>query len=72
MLFKKKKPDAISQEERERIDRVRSRRDELLRQQKKLHKARRRLPFANKGKKKRPAVLSGLTRLRHARMCRML
>lgn len=39
MLFKKKKPDAISQEERDRIDRVRSRRDELLRQQKKLHKA---------------------------------
>ena len=39
MLFKKKKPDAISQGERERIDRVRSRRDELLRRQKNLQKA---------------------------------
>ena len=39
MLFNKKKPDAVSQEERDRIEQVRSRRDELLRQQKRLHKA---------------------------------
>lgn len=39
MLFNKKKPDAVSQEERVRIEQVRSRRDELLRQQKRLHKA---------------------------------
>lgn len=39
MLFNKKKPDAVSQEERDRIEQVRSRRDELLRLQKRLHKA---------------------------------